>query len=259
MTARPTPKEFGESLKRLRLDSNVTLEAISDRTKITVRILAALENGEFAKLPSQFFARMFLRQYLQAIDRAAGDWVAEFDAAWQHFISSSRPFVVGAVAPPRRRRAGPWVVGCCLVAAAVAAVLWVEKRNSNPQRAPAPSTPAPSSSLPRQVAVATPSPAPSPAPTTAPTPDPRALVIRTGETPCWVQVRVDGERLAARLLAPASTWEVQAGGRDVDLVLGDAGAASVAYLGQTRSPAGRRGEVARLHLTGAPRPAAKQP
>lgn len=85
------------------------------------------------------------------------------------------------------------------------------------------------------------------------------MVIRTGEAACWVEVRVAGERMAARLLAPASTWEVQTGGNDVDLVLGDAGAASIEYLGQTRSPAGHRGEVARLHLAGAARPAANQP
>jgi len=253
MSEGSTPREFGEALKAIRTDAGVTLEAISERTKIAGRILVALERGEFARLPSQVFARMFLRQYLETIGQPQGEWVTRFDNAWQLFLASTRPQLARVAAPRRHRRVGPWVVGLALVAVAVAAVLWVEKRNRGPETAAAP--PSPTSVLPHlsQMAATSPTPPAPPSPTASPTPDQRTMVIRTGASPCWVEVRVAGERTLTRLLAPASTWEVQAGGNDVDVMLGDAGAASIEYLGRALSPAGHRGEVARLHFAaGAP-------
>jgi len=258
MTARSTPREFGAALKHKRSEANVTLETISERTKIAVRILAALEEGEFGKLPSRVFARMFLRQYLDAIGSPPGDWVGGFDGAWQQFLSASQPAVTRIATPPRRRRVGPWLTGLALVAIAVAAVLWVEGRSKGAVGSGASALPTGPSPGPAEVASAAPSPiAPPPAIATT-TPLPRVVVIRTGAAPCWAEVRVAGERTATRLLPRGSTWEVEAGGKDVDIVLGDAGAASVEYLGQTRSPAGRRGEVARLHFAGLPKPAQGQ-
>ena len=119
-------------------------------------------------------------------------------------------------------------------------VNWAERRES---RAPAPA-PAPMRPL------APPAPATPAAPEAASRPG--ALVIRTGKSACWVEVRVAGEAAASRLLQADSAWEIGAAGKNVDLVLGDAGAASIEYLGHTQSPAGRPGEVAHIHLTGNP-------
>ena len=54
----------------------MTINDISDRTKISVRMLAALESGEFGRLPNLVFARMFLRQYLDFIGAATRKVVA---------------------------------------------------------------------------------------------------------------------------------------------------------------------------------------
>ena len=49
---------FGENLRREREMRGVTLEEISDATKIAVRTLAALEADDFSKLPGGIFTRM---------------------------------------------------------------------------------------------------------------------------------------------------------------------------------------------------------
>jgi hypothetical protein len=137
------------------------------------------------------------------------------------------------------------------VAAGVGGVLLVEDKPRDAQTA----LPSPTPQTTAIVPVEAPTPAPR-APVETPAPRPDMLVIRTGEAPCWVELRIASEKPVARLLQAGTTWEVPAGGREVELVLGDAGAASVEYMGEVRSPAGAPGAVARFRLTGgaAPKP-----
>ncbi len=241
-----TPQEFGEALQGARTAAGVPLEAIAERTKISIHALRALESGNFSRLPDRVFARMFLRQYLELIEAPQQAWLAAFDAAWQRFLDSSQPFFVRPAAPVRRRKVGPWVVGSAIVAAGFVSVVLIERgqRGSGPQRviripATTPAAPAPAA-VPAQ---------PTAAPTAAPV-APGTLIVRAGKEECWVEVRVSGEKAASRLLAPGTVWEVPAGGKDVDLTLGNAGSAAVEYMGEVRSPAGPEGEVARIHLSG---------
>jgi len=245
-----TARDFGEALKAAREEAHATLEGISDRTKISVRMLSALEAGELGKLPNQMFARMFLRQYLEFIGAAPEQWLQAFDIAWRRSAESSQPYAVWPAAPVKARRPGPWILGLAIVAVGIVGVLLVESRHSRrsqpPVAAPAATRTAPAAPRPAATqAVAQTVPA-------EPVHRPDALLIRTGGSSCWVEVHVAGESPSSRLLAADTAWEVPAGGKDVDLTLGDAGAVSVEYLGQTRSPAGQPGEVAHLHFPGAP-------
>src|SRR5215831_10313296 len=54
---------FGEDLRRERLIRDVSLEEISAATKISVRLLTALEKSDVAKLPAPVFTRGFIRAY----------------------------------------------------------------------------------------------------------------------------------------------------------------------------------------------------
>ena len=54
---------FGEELRRERLVREITLEEISAATKISVRLLTALEASDLAKLPAPAFTRGFIRSY----------------------------------------------------------------------------------------------------------------------------------------------------------------------------------------------------
>jgi cytoskeleton protein RodZ len=245
---RATPGEFGEALKGLRAASGTALESIAERTKISVRVLAALETGDFGKLPDRVFARMFLRQYLDIVGARFAEWLPAFEAAWQAYENESHPSIALPSLPLRKARFSPWVIGLLLVAAGVVAVVLVAERPR--RRATGADTVAPS-----EVATGTVGGVPTRVPTAVvpsvpPSPPPGVLVVRTDASPCWVEVRVVGEQPSSRLLPARTTWTVDAGGKDVDLVLGDAGAATVEYLGEVRRPAGPSGTVARLHLGG---------
>jgi cytoskeletal protein RodZ len=247
---RTTPQGFGEALKSTRAAAGIALETIADRTKISGRVLAALEEGDFRKLPSRVFARMFLRQYLGLIGAQADDWVRDFETAWQRFEESRGPGLIGPAVPIRQRRAGPWAVGLALVAAGVAGVLLVARKPHDGESVAPGHTPLPIAVVPAPTTV----PSPPPVASTPPASPADTLVVRAGAASCWVEVHVAGEKPASRLLAAGSSWAVPASGKEVDLVLGDAGAATVEYMGEVRSPVGAPGAVARIHLAGRPQP-----
>jgi cytoskeletal protein RodZ len=55
-------------LASIRRNRGVSLEQISQNTKITVRALQAIEEGEFKKLPGGIYNTSYIRQYARAIE-----------------------------------------------------------------------------------------------------------------------------------------------------------------------------------------------
>jgi cytoskeletal protein RodZ len=51
-----------------RLKKQISLEQISASTKIGVRALQAIEDGDFKKLPGGIYSTSYIRQYARAID-----------------------------------------------------------------------------------------------------------------------------------------------------------------------------------------------
>jgi len=54
-------------LAQHRRRSGISLRDISEKTKINLRFLRAIENEEFSSLPGGIFARSYIRQYAAAI------------------------------------------------------------------------------------------------------------------------------------------------------------------------------------------------
>ncbi len=57
----------GADLQKIRIDVDISLEEISDETKIRTMYLEALEEDQFDKLPSQFHLKSFLKAYLKCL------------------------------------------------------------------------------------------------------------------------------------------------------------------------------------------------
>ena len=55
-------------LATIRRNRGISLEQIADSTKISVRSLQAIEQGEFRKLPGGIYNTSYIRQYARAID-----------------------------------------------------------------------------------------------------------------------------------------------------------------------------------------------
>jgi cytoskeleton protein RodZ len=57
----------GDTLRRARLKRNLQLEEISNELKIPTRLLEAIENDQYDKLPGGVFAKSFVRQYARLL------------------------------------------------------------------------------------------------------------------------------------------------------------------------------------------------
>ena len=55
-------------LATIRRNRGISLEQISESTKISVRALEAIERGDFRKLPGGIYNTSYIRQYARAID-----------------------------------------------------------------------------------------------------------------------------------------------------------------------------------------------
>jgi transcriptional regulator with XRE-family HTH domain len=69
---------FGPNLRRTRLQRGITLQTISEQTKISVEMLAGLERNDFAQWPYGIYARAYVRQYAYAIGVDPDATVDEF-------------------------------------------------------------------------------------------------------------------------------------------------------------------------------------
>lgn len=56
-------ESFGEYLTRERTLRNIALEEMSQRTRISMKVLQALEQGDWEELPADVYVRGFLRTY----------------------------------------------------------------------------------------------------------------------------------------------------------------------------------------------------
>src|ERR1700742_2952121 len=74
---------ISETLRQARLRSGFDLERLGAKTKINLRYLEAIETGNFEKLPSGIFARMFIKQYADAVGLDGASFAEEFQRSSQ--------------------------------------------------------------------------------------------------------------------------------------------------------------------------------
>src|SRR5690348_18218410 len=55
-------------LSTIRQNRGISLQQIADTTKISIRSLQAIEQGDFKKLPGGIYNTSYIRQYARAID-----------------------------------------------------------------------------------------------------------------------------------------------------------------------------------------------
>lgn len=74
---------ISETLRQARLRSGVDLDKLAAKTKINPRYLKAIETGEFDKLPGGIFARMFIKQYADALGLDGAAFAEEYQRSSQ--------------------------------------------------------------------------------------------------------------------------------------------------------------------------------
>ena len=72
-------RRLGERLKSEREAQGIKLEDLSARTRVSVRLLSAIESEDFDQLPGGVFNVSFVRQYARHVGLDEDEIVAEFN------------------------------------------------------------------------------------------------------------------------------------------------------------------------------------
>jgi cytoskeletal protein RodZ len=245
---RPSPLSFGEELKRERLLREVSLEEISSATKISMRLLVALEAGDVAKLPAPVFIRGFIRAYSLHLGL---DPVEKINTYLFDVQSGAAP-LPASVATPRggsrflrgpRSTAGSILGGVTATLLLLGLIARPEHRRDNGARLSRAALVEPVSF--KNVA---PSNEPTPliredAPESSIVVDGVALVLDFDE-PSWVEVSADGDKVFGGLVTAGESKRFDARS-EFRVTLGNAGGVRVSIDGHPAARLGRPGEVVR--------------
>jgi cytoskeletal protein RodZ len=238
---------FGEELRRERLIRDVSLEEISASTKISVRLLTALEKSDVARLPAPVFTRGFIRAYSRHLGLDPDEMVNAYLAD----VAPDKARDAGGKKGSRRSRflRGRRAAASTIVISVTAVLLLLgliarPQRHSGPAAAIAARPVAPVSF--KNVAV---SPGPAPAiqeeraPETAKPADGVSMVLEF-EQDSWTEVYADGQPLFSGLSRRGTKqrFEAREGFR---LTLGNAGGVRVTVDGRPLEPLGGDGQVVR--------------
>ncbi|HZP62515.1 MAG TPA: RodZ domain-containing protein [Terriglobales bacterium] len=257
---------FGARLKQERERRKITLDQISQSTKIGTRFLQALEEDQFDRLPGGIFNKGFVRAYARSIgldeEQAVADYLAATGANQPSPESTAPPppLIVPAE-PPRQRSAGlPWgTLALLLLLTAFGFAIWgfYSRATSRNQTTESPSE------TPSKPPISQPSASPqqpSASPTSAPistTPAPatetassHGLVVRIkAREDAWVSVSVDGE-VTTELTLAANSEKTFRGHDQIVVKAGNIGALDFEFRGKPLPPQGTPGEVKTIAFSG---------
>lgn len=118
---------FGRELQTQRERLGISLDAVAEGTKVALRHLVALEDGDFGSLPGGVFNKGIVRSYCRYLGLDEDGWLARFadevegsdDQDWAAFAENVRRTRAGT--PPAMRRRW-W--GVALMVCALAGVTW---------------------------------------------------------------------------------------------------------------------------------------
>ncbi len=125
-------ERFCDELRWERERRQVSIEKISEETKVATRHLQALEAGEYSALPGGVFRKGIVRSYLTAIGLDEATWIERFEASvaesasgsteaadWAEFAENVRRNRVGT-----ESRTGARWMGVAMMLVSLAALGW---------------------------------------------------------------------------------------------------------------------------------------
>jgi cytoskeleton protein RodZ len=249
-----TDLRFGDELRRERLVRDISLEEISAATKISIRLLTALEKSDLSRLPAPAFTRGFIRSYALHIGIDPEEKVCAYLSDLADAAAGASPSTIRVRSQFRRGRgamAGTIVGG-------VTAVLLVLGLIARPARRPAPRADKPVAARSSNVELK------NVAVSSEPTPgvrqqEPVASASNTAESNAavplvtlllefdgdsWVKLTASGETLFVGLIRKGQVRKFEARG-GFQLSLGNAGGVRVTVDGRALEPLGGAGQVVR--------------
>jgi cytoskeletal protein RodZ len=249
---------IGEDLAAARHQAGLTVQQVSERTRIRQTIIRGIEQDDFSACGGDFYTRGHIRAIAHSVGVDGESLVQRYDSSRGKppaSATASSPGFPGLPGPPRPgpRRVPRWsaLVLILLVAAAAGLVIYHAVASHRPPGVPA--------------AAPKPSGVHQPArkhPATASTPIPPAarhgahevvISLAALDEPCWVDLTSPGGTTIFASVVPPGTSKTWIERRTVTLELGNPGAVTLKVDGRTRAGLGSQPVTLRLSPAAAPR------
>ncbi|MDQ3419494.1 MAG: DUF4115 domain-containing protein [Acidobacteriota bacterium] len=236
-------------LRTAREQAGLTIEEVSARTKIKPSAIAAIECGDFDRLPGEFFTRAFLGTYARELKLPVAEVMAEYDAGRPTPPASlgdtpardaGRPFLESVRSFPVPGMTSALVLAIVLIAAAVLF------NRPEPPADPAEVEQGAVGTTGTSAVGTEPSP-PATASATPAAPSRLTVEIRPSRR-LWVTGHADGRRVLYRNIEPGE--QVSVVGTELSFRVGDAGAFEYTINGAPGKTPGSSGEVREFRITG---------
>ncbi|MDR1727084.1 MAG: DUF4115 domain-containing protein [Acidobacteriota bacterium] len=267
-----------DELKAKRESLGLSLEQISEDTRINLRHLESLEGGRYDELPSGMYARAFLRTYCDILQLDKGDMLRRYEE--EVGPPTEKPAVPQSHLPSTRRLSPAIVWGVVFLVSAGGIFFgreWItatfspyftSEADDAPPAVQRPPSPAPAADAARTGASgATGAPsgdaappegtpeADAPSAATAPAPgrsatggQDRPLWLEViGKESCWLSVNSDDAFAFEDMLNPGDTKSFIAN-RKFAITVGNANGVQLKLNGRAVPPLGKAGQVVRLTL-----------
>lgn len=258
---------IGDYLKQMREQRGLTVEEVSSQTRISLRMLRALEANDFSQIPSEVFARGFVRSYALYLGLNEGDVFRKFrelaSTLYAEIPVAEASWKLPARSPARKKWGQKLGFGATLVGVAVLVMIFFQGRSRLSPVSPV------QDSVPTQRAdsgheeIAYPiegreeKTLPSPlelskSVSEPPLPPVRGLqaeaegltlAVEAAEQ-CWILAQIDEQVVKEVLLQPGEKIRWKANTKFL-LTLGNAGGVKLEFNGKTLDPLGPTGKVVR--------------
>jgi cytoskeletal protein RodZ len=179
-------ESVGEFFRQVRETKGLTVDEVASKTRIRSDFVKALEDGNFAKLPDQVFARGFVRSYARSLGLDEEDAIHRFIQSAGAFYEKQderERLKIRQAEEQRKRQANRKAVAVAIGVAVITLVFLLSReqssvlRRGNPEPGPAKRTAQPTKDAPETDSRQQPEPvgaAPKPSEVTVAAPDPRA-------------------------------------------------------------------------------------
>ncbi len=74
--------KFAEELRQAREENEITLQQMAAKTRIDIKFLEAIDNGNFSFLPT-IYVRAFIKQYAKTVGLDEEETIKNYEAAKQ--------------------------------------------------------------------------------------------------------------------------------------------------------------------------------
>jgi cytoskeletal protein RodZ len=271
----PATGAFGGRLRREREMRGITLEEITESTKISRRHLEALESEHFDQLPGGVFNKGFVRAYARFLGIDGDQAVADYAAASNEQPEPEDKFPLEIHEAPKRalnpRRSHlPLAFGiAALVGVLVGYAFWAKSRphtresaaGSTQHATPAVATTAPPVNAPvlaaesapaakEVTAASSPQPLAQAAPEKPVKPEKVFVVQVKAKEDAWVSIVADGKSVMERVLTAEKNKKIKAG-KMLVLRTGNAGGIEVSFNGVSLGSLGNENEPRTLTFNAA--------